>query len=41
MFVYLNEIKLGKDGKIILYHEVQTSTGQSGSPILLKLGDVY
>jgi len=41
MFADLKEIKSEKDGKIIIYHEIQTSEGQSGAPIILKLQDLY
>ena len=41
MFASLNEMTTDKDGKIIKYDRVQTSLGQSGSPLILKLNDVY
>lgn len=41
MFCDINEFYFGEKGKIIKYHEVQTSQGQSGAPIILKQGDTY
>ena len=41
MFATLNEMSTDKDGKIIKYDKVQTSKGQSGSPIILKFNDLY
>ena len=41
MFATLNEMVTDNEGKIIKYDKVQTSQGQSGSPIILKLQDIY
>ncbi len=41
MFETLIEMSTDKDGKIKKYDKLQTSKGQSGSPILLKFNDVY
>ena len=41
MFSNLKEAYLKEDGKVILYHDVLTSPGQSGAPIILKLENFY
>jgi hypothetical protein len=41
MFAGLKVIETEKEGRIIKYNDVQTSQGQSGSPIIMKLNDIY
>ena len=42
MFYEIKEkINTINDNKIAIYPEVQTSGGQSGSPILLKFNEAY
>jgi hypothetical protein len=41
MFATLKEISTDKEGRIIKYDQVQTSQGQSGSPIILKLNTMF
>ncbi len=41
MFNKFDKLESGEGGKIIKYHEVQTSAGQSGSPLVLKQNNTY